>query len=66
MKVASEEYDEDSLEDEDEDEELTGVSDDRCLVAADADFNHNIVLPQPGGKGEENIDGSALQPGMVV
>ena len=36
MKAASEEYDEeDSLEDQDEIVELTGVSDDGCLVAAD-------------------------------
>ena len=45
--MASEyEYDEeDSWEDSDQDEidELTGVSDNRCLVAAD--FDHDIILP---------------------
>jgi hypothetical protein len=66
MKASSEEYEEeDTLEDEDEIEELTGVSNDTCLVAAD--FDHDVVLPQPGGKGEEeNIDGSALRLCMVV
>jgi hypothetical protein len=38
MKVGSEEYDEDdSSEDQDEIAELTGMSDNSCLVAADFD-----------------------------
>src|SRR5205085_10132249 len=65
MKAASEEYDEeDSFEDQDEISEWTEISDDRCLIAAD--FSRDIVFPQPGSKGEERIDASALQLGTQV